>query len=930
MKRSVFLAPFRRGVGRRIFTRYLLAGVIPLFFVAWLANHEMHRATKEQAYESLRLSAKSQAFDVLTRLTQIERAARQIEALHARDPTLAGWGQEILSEYFDTVALIHSDGNLTLLSGGFTPTSVPKVPANSTGTKPVLRYLSGGALEILLRSRESNDWFVGRIRPTAVWPHAELLPAATDICVFRTNTSTPLFCGGESQTSRPSELVAVDGNRLEDQRAGGTRTLAVAWPLFLGGQFDADELIFVAAQRADVALQSSADFRQVFFAAFFAVLLLTAYLSFKAIGQNLIPLKRLTRAARDFAAGNRQSRVSIESADEFGNLGEIFNTMADRLSSQITLLESASAVDRLILNGADLREICQSTCHLLKDITDSELTGVVALPRPGSRNDQFYASLVGGREAVVRLRSTHPEPAAETHIVAVDELEFDQVAEDLLEAELSHVALVPVCFDDVPFGQLYVGGHGAGFLSAGIREQLDNLAERLAVALSALDRKDELHRRANFDELTGLPNRQLSKERLAEMLSNEHSGAVLYLDLDHFKKINDVYGHSIGDSVLCQVAERIRNSISRYDFVARIGGDEFVVILDRVLDHAQISQVARKLIERLTDVNTVFDVDHYLGASIGIVVVPDDGNSVEVLMKNADAAMYRAKEAGRATFEFFNAKLNAEGRRKVELEKALRKAVDGSGLSLVYQPQFSAVDNSLRGVEVLMRWKHPTLGRISPGEFIPLAEESELIEQVGAWAIENACADIACMQDNGLEIKDVSINVSARQMTQAHFAKDLLGAAARHGLSPRTLTIEVTESTLAHNKDSVIALLKELRAAGMRVAIDDFGTGYSSLSYLQNLPFDIVKIDKSFVDRIEETDSSANICTTIIKMAHEMGKTVVAEGVETQNQLDFLKANGCEIIQGFLLSKPLSFDDLGTLVRQLDAQSQQRRSLKIL
>ena len=420
------------------------------------------------------------------------------------------------------------------------------------------------------------------------------------------------------------------------------------------------------------------------------------------------------------------------------------------------------------------------------------------------------------------------------------------------------------------------------------------------------------------------------EQQIVQTRRDNHHGALLYLDLDRFKEINDIYGHSVGDVVLAQAAERIVAEARDSDTVSRLGGDEFVIVMPDAESERQVRAKATRLLERLSESFSVRGDDHFVSASIGIVLFPDDGDSVETLLKNADAAMYRAKEAGRGRFEFFSKKLNAESRRKIGLERDLRAAYYNNELEVYYQPQFDFATGVISGAEALLRWQHAVEGFISPAEFVPLAEDSDLIVDIGRWVIEETCRDLQGILNQGLHPGSVSINVSTRQLREGCFVSDVLEPLQRFGIHPGYLQLEVTETTVAQNRDKAIDLLKALREEGVRVAIDDFGTGYSSLSYLQQMPFDVIKIDKSFVDRIGAGDPSDNICRTIIKMAHELGKKAIAEGVEQREQADFLKNNKCDFVQGFFYSKPLEKEDFISFIQKQDFHTQRRKALEIV
>jgi diguanylate cyclase (GGDEF)-like protein len=507
-------------------------------------------------------------------------------------------------------------------------------------------------------------------------------------------------------------------------------------------------------------------------------------------------------------------------------------------------------------------------------------------------------------------------------------------AERFTSFEQSYVVLVPVVLKSELKGVLLLGFNKQLEMSRNSMQRIVDLAGRFAVALSSVEREETLYRQAHFDLLTGLPNRQLLKDRLTQYLStarlDHHSGAILFLDLDRFKEINDVFGHSVGDQLLVQASGRIISQVRERDTVARLGGDEFVVVLPNVRNDSIVRNTAERLLESLCEAFTISGTEHYLSASIGVAMFPDDGATVETLLKNADSAMYRAKDAGRGRFEFFSKRLNAESRRKIGIERDLRAAFIGGDLDVHYQPQFDIQSGNLSGAEALLRWTHPEQGAISPAEFIPLAEDSELIVEIGSWVLEKACQDLCAILDKGLHPGSVSINVSGRQLADNRFEKAVMNPIRRYGIHPGYIQLEVTETTVAQNRDKAVAVLHSLRKHGVRIAIDDFGTGYSSLSYLEQMPFDVIKIDKSFIDRIGSSITSDNICKTIIKMAEQLGKRSIAEGVEHQYQIDFLRASGCDFVQGFYYSKALANAEFLRFIEKQDFHTQRRKALEII
>lgn len=418
-----------------------------------------------------------------------------------------------------------------------------------------------------------------------------------------------------------------------------------------------------------------------------------------------------------------------------------------------------------------------------------------------------------------------------------------------------------------------------------------------------------IEQQANYDTLTGLANRSLLNERLQQaILAASSYGTrlgVVFVDLDRFKFINDSLGHHVGDELLRAMAERLKASVRESDTVARLGGDEFVLLINGQGDPESVAIVLERMLSDISQPWTIAQGDFNVTCSIGVALYPDDGDSAEVLLKHADSAMYRAKEKGRNNFQFFTAELNALITERLDLENRLRRALERQQFSLRYQPRIDMRTGGLVGAEALLRWNMDD-DEIPPGRFIPVAEEIGLIAPIGKWVVQTACAQNKAWQDAGLPPVVMSVNVSPRQFRQENFVQTIAAALAATGMEARYLEIELTESAVMHDAEQFIAMLGELRRLGVRIALDDFGTGYSSLSHLKRLPVDRLKVDQSFVQDIATDADDATIVRTIIALGHNLGLKVVAEGVETAEQLEFLRQNLCDEVQGFHFAPPLA------------------------
>jgi len=439
------------------------------------------------------------------------------------------------------------------------------------------------------------------------------------------------------------------------------------------------------------------------------------------------------------------------------------------------------------------------------------------------------------------------------------------------------------------------------------------------------EKDDKLLRLANLDSLTGLPNRAVFNDRLEHALHKSHRNntrlAVFFLDLDHFKHINDSLGHKAGDLLLCEVAQRLKSCVREGDTVARLGGDEFTLILEEVRSAQYVAKVADKVIAVVAQSYMLETTEVNVSPSIGISLYPADGRDVDLLLRNADAAMYHAKNNGRNNFQFYSSEMNAQAAKRLAMETSLRRAVEQKELYLNFQPQINIASGTVSGAEALLRWNSEEWGEVSPADFVPILEDTGLIYEVGSFVLEKAIQSYLALKDKLDPNFQIAVNLSGRQFHGGQLAALVRELISNTGMTAENLELEITETVLMNDKDLAISTLNELSELGLTLAIDDFGTGYSSLSYLKLFPLNVLKIDRSFVRDVNIDADDAAIVDAILAMSRRLNLDVVAEGVETKEQLAFLQKNGCKRVQGYFFSKPLDFDSFGTFVEQFNISS---------
>jgi diguanylate cyclase (GGDEF)-like protein len=919
-------------VGRRLMALFLLAALVPVVVLGVALFVRMSAFLHESDQAELAHAARTYGELTLERLRRIDADLHALERFAAEPATTRWPAPGDLGPEISGLALLDRDGRVVRASGAIADAAYLRSVAadgdlQRTG---VATRIDQAAAEITLVhafvAATGRYAIVAGIDPARLWGDATSAAAPIDYCVVgaggaRLHCTRPVLeLPTAMLTPRAHDALPVVNWTQRDEPMQG---LTAALPL--RGLAPKDEWLVMAIRSDRAALQTSRSFRTSVVVVAALALLLALLLSLNQMRRILVPLERLLLGAQRIADNDFSVRMAASQQDEFGRVAQAFNAMAERLGLQFRTMQAYSEMDRTILVSPDIGMLCKLALQALKEISGAQLMSL-GVAEPGSPGQlRIYTFAADSDDlAPTKAIAWNPDPKLFSGPAAAWDWQPQPLLPNgylpaLRPASASVYLVQPIMRSRRVWGLIVLGHAEPVALTPQRRALIRDIADRLAVALSTVERDRRLHVMAHLDGLTGLPNRQhlqtILEQELAQAKAAGTRAAVLFIDLDRFKQTNDTLGHSAGDTLLKRASERIRASVRDTDLVGRHGGDEFTVILNGIESPKDAGHVARKLVKAMTKPFDVEGHSVYVGASVGIAIYPDDGEVGAELVKKADTAMYRAKENGRGRYAFFEATMNLEMNRRVTLDRELRQALENNQFELHYQPQFELATGRICGAEALLRWRHPKRGLLSPSAFIELAEETGLIERLGAWALREACVQHGRWIAEGVRIPRVAVNVSNRQLRQPDFVASVYYTMAAAHMEPDTLEIEVTESLIIDGGEAAIASLRALENTAARVAIDDFGTGYSSFTYLKTLPASILKLDRSFMVNVTTDKDAGTIAAAIINMAHTLRKEVVAEGVETADQMEFLRQAGCEKVQGHFLSPPLPANKLAELAR---------------
>jgi diguanylate cyclase (GGDEF)-like protein len=915
-------------VARQVFLLFVLSAFVPFALIAALSYVQVRQLHAQNGQQRLAVASKQYGMGVYERLL----AAAEIARSAAEYPDSPWHDRKLAKPRFRSLGFVDAKGRTKPLLGSVAAPAIDAAGRERLAQRKALvrikRDPGFARVLLLLPSAAAGTVLVGEVDPVYLWGESDQLPAATDVCVISETLHSVLHCSTPMPETVLSDIRGAPSEyafKSFGWTTDGKAQRAVVWAEFMGAEFDTGDWLFVMSQPEAYRIHLASELEEFFIPVAVLALLVAALLSLRQIRAILVPVEQLAGGARRVARGDFTARVEVRRKDEFGELAKAFNTMSERLGRQFAVLAALAEIDRLILSTSDTEQVIRLVIERVSGLSSADFVSVTLLDHD---NPDLARTYIRGASPVDKVSMTRQQLSAGDRYALQSSPEFDwrpltgvdpAYLRPLHQVGMSSAYVQSIVWRDAVCGVLALGYKEAPAIDREDRKQVSDFADRVAVAISSAWRDEQLYQQAHYDALTGLPNRLLLKDRVnREIARTQRAGgafALLFIDLDHFKNINDTLGHSFGDRVLKETASRISRCVRASDTVSRLGGDEFVVILSQPQHPSDASAVGEHIVRQLSEAFLIDEQSCFLSASIGVAAYPDDGATAETLIRNADSAMYRAKAGGRAQVVHFEEAMNAKTVERVSLDRELRRAIERGELELHYQPQFDLATGEIRSAEALLRWRHPAFGIVPPVQFIPIAEEFGYVEQIGEWIFREACTQLSAWHAEGLSLKRLGVNVAARQFRTDRLVGIVRECTARAGIAPELLEVEITESVLVDPRGQAEKVLRELAEMGVEVSLDDFGTGFSSMAYLKRFPVHKIKIDRAFIEGLGRDKDSHAIVASIIAMSRALGKTVVAEGVETAEQMAILRKLRCHQVQGFHLSYPLPAAQFAEFVR---------------
>jgi diguanylate cyclase (GGDEF)-like protein len=925
-------------VARRWLALFALCGLLPTAVLAVLSLAHVYGRLEHASRQRLHRESKSIGIAIHERLLLVQSALAVASAplVVERATSVDATALAYLADRVRSLSWRLPDGSERTLLGAAVP--LPDLPEPQrlrlAQGGPVLTSarVGAGPPRVLMLVSAGRGHLRAELAPGFLFDHAGQIVAGEgiDYCVFGEDPA-PIACSSSGVLEAPpllKERLREEASGSFEWSRGGEVHFAHYWSLFLKPGFAAQPWTIVLGERRAQVFAPLARFGTTLALAVALSLFVVVLLGVGAIRRNLVPLRRLGEGTRRIAAQDFESRVDVTSGDEFEELAGAFNAMAAQLGRQFRALATRNELDRTILASMDRDAIVQTVLDRAPSLYACEAVAVVVLDAPSSTVGQSHLTGRGVRHRVdevtldlelVRTLQTRTE-----RVFDADDPRLPACLRPLARRGVTSILALPILFEErlAAILALARGAEAGAQPVAGAEDELHvrHLADQIAVAFANALMLERVRFLAYHDPLTRLPNRRRYAELLAQALDRaQRTGALLaliFFDLDDFKRVNDTLGHAVGDQLLKAVAQRVGSRLGAEASVgdlgvgaavrlARLGGDEFTLLATDLESPAAAEALAARVLAALSEPFLLASHEIFVSGSVGIALFPSDGDEPSLLMRNADTALNHAKERGKNCSCFFAASMNVQAVERATLERDLRRGLERGEFMLYFQPIVELAEGTLVGAEALLRWRHPERGLVPPGDFVAVAEETGLIVPLGEWILREACGVARTWQRDAHPPIPVSVNLSVRQFREEKLAETVAAILGEAGLDPRHLGLEITETVLMDAEPRNVATLRSLRELGITIVVDDFGTGYSSLGYLKHFPVDCLKIDRSFVRDVGADGDDAAITRAVIAMGRSLHLRVVAEGVETVEQLAFLRRHDCDAIQGFLVSAPV-------------------------
>lgn len=925
---------------RQIFFQYFISAVVPVIVLSYFAYSSVSDLLNKNVNRQIYSESRAVGLTLYDRLLNIESNLRFSKKYVSNKSELLNY--HWVTKLFNSIYIIEK-GEVTniLLGNEVSDVILTEVQKSHLKNRALLTVdHNGDSFTPLMLHKidgEQDKYIVGVINQTYLW---SIYVNGNDVFCVVVDESKLVYCSDDEKEIHKN--VFDNNGRLLDLKSRAKdephsflinqhEYVANVWDLFIQPQYGVDSFQIFYGVRKSEAFFNYDIYKNIFPKIIFITLLIVYLLSSIQMRRSIVPLEKLTQGVKRLMDGNYGAKVDIVSNNEFKSLATAFNDMSSQINNQFLKINTLSKIDRLILSASDTDYIIEVLLQYMPEILSGEHFSFLLFNDSANHDVLIYY-----------FKDNDDNHLEHTNLILSDK-EFSELneAESVLKTQddksyfdlakqqgCKEFIAYPVRDNTSILAVILIGLKNDVNEPGILQSALNEVSDRAAVAISNARWEEKLFKQAHFDALTDLPNRYLFKDRLEQAIErakrNDLNVIMLFIDLDRFKNVNDSLGHAIGDKLLIKVSEVLLKCVRSYDSVARFGGDEFTIVMSDLSPEEakeKAEQLAARVISMLAEPISIDNRELYIAPSIGISIYPTDANGFDDLLKNADVAMYEAKKISAGNYRFYQGVENKKTLENMQLEVDLRHAIKKEQFELHFQPKFNLKEKKYYGVEALIRWNHPEKGVILPDVFIPIAEESGLIKSIGYWVMQEACIINKKWHEMGYDLT-TAINVSAEQFRHPGFFEKIIDILEETNAEASNIVIEITESIAIEDFEKTKKTLEKLSDTGFYICIDDFGTGYSSMTYLQQFPVNMLKIDKIFVDNIIYDTESASIINAIIALAHNMNLNVVAEGVETIVQYQYINEIDCDEAQGFYYSKALSECEI------IDFIEQNNRALK--